>query len=135
MNGDNIPKGHDDPAHDETKYEPNLSEYKKLIWSFVVANQEEFLNFIGEDLLWQFIGQNVARVIGHIEDEVGECNEKMIREWIECDVLEKTDGLKYYIQYTDEDRMRFDTKDQAEQWGVKNVENFNIDMIQKYHTA
>ena len=67
---DNLPTGILDPAADPLPFEPDLDQYRDLIWKFIDTKREDLIDFI--------------------EDQAGECNKEMILEWIDCDVEENS---------------------------------------------
>lgn len=70
IKGNNTPHGFDDPANEERLYEPDLKEWRELVWKFMKYKQNEFIDYI--------------------ESQAGECNKEMILAWVECDYKENT---------------------------------------------
>jgi len=64
----NTPQGFNDPANNETVFEPTLAQFNELVWKFIDSNRSDF--------------------IAYIESQAGETNQQLINEWIDCDVSE-----------------------------------------------
>lgn len=66
--GLNTPEGFDDPANNERPFEPNLQEYRELVWKYIKSNKEKFIDFV--------------------ESQEGESNKHLLSEWVDCDYNE-----------------------------------------------